>query len=838
MLNEVIANCYQIVEKIGEGGMGEVFRGVDINLDRHVAIKVMRTELARRPEILQRFRKEAVVLAKLNHSNIATLYNFIHDGNNYYMVMEFAPGQTLDVLIGDCVGGLPWRYALELFMDALRAIDHAHKQGIIHRDIKPANMMVSERDTLKVLDFGIARVLGESGFTKAGIVVGTTKYMSPEQILGRRIDTRSDIYALGIVLYKMLTGHVPFEGLGEFELMKAQVEERAVPVRQIIPDLPEEVDEAIMRSLEKAPEDRFQRASEFIAALVPILRDDIASWELHRKGSDDQDSGPRGPRQRGGQKRPVVVDGNLAHKQAEMPTSSSRSGLDDTYQAPPRHQIPTRQSTPSPRLEVVRTPVPASASQVPTQALDTRVGAEIAPPLRPRLPLTADVGATTVDELPAFGTRVGTVIDAKKATRLKKPVALPTVSWGVRIGEALRPVLGWLSRLGWRRVAGAALGLAVLVGVALGVREWIQPPDPEKIALWRAEAKQALAAGKVGPGDDTAISLARKVLKWVPEDGEAKEVLIVAFARLVAAGQAALQKGDLAEAEARLDEAQTLAGENALDDRKLDRRSAVVLADRIAAEESRRGALEREQREKAEREERIVELLAAAREGLASQEFTEAAARAQEVLGLVPDQAEARQILDDALQGALKGMEAALARGDVAAGGAREAEARALVRQYGLPDAKLNDLAARRAAEAQRQAEEKERLAVQKRAVEERTARASGLLDKARAAAEAGRWTAPPDDSAVGYARAVLGLEPKNTEALRVIGNAVDAVVHEADGALEAGDRATAKARRDTAAKLASDYQVPSQGIAKLSERITEAERLARDEQDEAARLA
>ena len=309
--------------------------------------------------------------------------------------------------------------------------------------------------------------------------------------------------------------------------------------------------------------------------------------------------------------------------------------------------------------------------------------------------MTAEAGATTVDELPTFGTRVGTVIDAKKATGLKKPVALPAPSWGVRIGEALRPVLGWLSRLGWRRVAGAALGLAVLVGVSLGVRELMRPPDPEEIALWLAQAKQALAAGKVGPGDDTAISLARKVLKWVPEDGEAKEVLIVAFARLVAAGQAALQKGDLAEAKARLDEAQTLAGENALEDRKLDRRSAVVLADRIAAEESRRGALEREQREKAEREERIAELLAAAREALASEEFTEAAARAQEVLGVVPDQAEARQILDDALQGALKGMEEALARGDLAAGGAREAEARALVRQYGLPEAKLNDLAAR-----------------------------------------------------------------------------------------------------------------------------------------------
>ncbi len=840
MIDEVIGNCYKIVAKIGEGGMGEVFQGVDINLDRDVAIKVMKAELARRPEILQRFRKEAVVLAKLNHSNIATLYNFIHDGNNYYMVMEFAPGQTLDVLIADHVGGLPWRTAVELLLDALRAIDHAHKQGIIHRDIKPANMMVSEGGTLKVLDFGIARVLGESGFTKAGIVVGTTKYMSPEQILGRAIDTRSDIYALGIVLYKMLTGHVPFEGLGEFELMRAQVDEIAVPVSQLIPDIPDAIDAAVQRALEKAPEDRFQKASEFIAALIPVLRDDVSQWTSQQTISRDQDPGPRISPPRGGQKHPqIVTDGNLA-RQADMPTSSSHTGLSDHGALPPAEQAPPAQPpprrSPAPRLEVVRAPPPTRPSQVATQALAPGGAARTEPPSRPRVPVTAEAGATTVDELSTFGTRLGTVIDREKAPGLGKPVVLPTPSPGARIGEALRPVLGGLARLGWRRVAGAALVLAVLIGGWLGVRELMRPPDPEQIALWVAQAKQALAADKVvGPGD-TAVSLAQEVLEWEPEHGEAREVLIVAVARLLSAGQSALQQGELSDAKARLAEAEALVRDYALEDPKLDSRSVATLTDGIAAEESRRTAIERAEQEKAEREARIGELIAAARAALASEEFTQAAARAQEVLGLVPDQAEARQILDDALRGVLKGMEEALAAGELTAAGKREEEARALVEQYGLPEAKLNDLAARRAAMVQRQAQEKEGLAVQQRAVEERTARVRGLLGKARAAAEAGRWTAPAEDSAVGYARAVLGLEPKNAEALRVIGSAVDAAVQEADAALAAGDVATAKARRDVAAKLASDYQAPSQGIAKLSERISE--RLAREAEDQAARLA
>src|SRR5262244_349825 len=158
MIGKVIGN-YKIVEKIGEGGMGAVYRGLDTMLEREVAIKMLKPELASQPEVLERFRTEAVTLAKLNHPNIATLYSFLRDGEDYFMVMEFVRGQTLENLIRRS-GAMPCDRAIGLFCQALEGIDHAHRMGIVHRDIKPANMMLTESGTLKVMDFGIARVLG------------------------------------------------------------------------------------------------------------------------------------------------------------------------------------------------------------------------------------------------------------------------------------------------------------------------------------------------------------------------------------------------------------------------------------------------------------------------------------------------------------------------------------------------------------------------------------------------------------------------------------------------------------------------------------------------------
>lgn len=265
-----IVGTYKITEKIGEGGMGAVFKGVDLMLERDVAIKVLRPELAGQPEIVERFRAEAVTLARLNHPRIATLYSFFRHGNDFLMVMEFVRGLTLGDVIAER-GAIPCEQAVPMFCQALEGIEHAHSLGIIHRDVKPANMMLTGTGAVKVMDFGIARVLGAARMTKAGHLVGTIEYMSPEQVRGKQTDARSDIYSAGIVLYEMLTGRVPFSSDSEYDLMRQQIEEAPPPPRQFLAGIPDLVEGAILRSLAKKPEDRFETAGEFRAALLSAL---------------------------------------------------------------------------------------------------------------------------------------------------------------------------------------------------------------------------------------------------------------------------------------------------------------------------------------------------------------------------------------------------------------------------------------------------------------------------------------------------------------------------------------------------------------------------------------
>jgi len=266
MIGQIVGN-YKIEEKLGEGGMGAVYKGVDTMLDREVAIKALRPELASQTSVVERFRTEAVTLAKLNHPNIATLYSMFRQGEELYMVLEFVRGETLDSIMQKR-GALPAEEAIPVFCQVLDGIDHAHELGIVHRDIKPANMMLTEKGTLKVLDFGIARLLGSARMTRAGNIIGTLEYMAPEQVRGQETDGRSDLYALGMMLYEVLTGKLPFDTDNEFELMKSQTEFTPTPPREINPAIPVEVEAAIMKAIEKNPDDRFQTGGEFREVLL------------------------------------------------------------------------------------------------------------------------------------------------------------------------------------------------------------------------------------------------------------------------------------------------------------------------------------------------------------------------------------------------------------------------------------------------------------------------------------------------------------------------------------------------------------------------------------------
>src|SRR5277367_962492 len=211
---------YKILEKLGQGGMGVVYKAVDTGLDRMVAMKVLNPDLSKNPELVERFRSEARAQANLNHTNLATLYAFMVHQGTAIMVMEFVEGETFAQMIRRR-GPIPEPEAVPLFRQALLGIGYAHRAGIVHRDIKPSNMMVTTGGIVKVMDFGIAKNLaaGAQKKTRTGMTMGTAAYMSPEQILNRDVDFRSDIYSLGVTLYQMLTAHLPFENASDFQLM-------------------------------------------------------------------------------------------------------------------------------------------------------------------------------------------------------------------------------------------------------------------------------------------------------------------------------------------------------------------------------------------------------------------------------------------------------------------------------------------------------------------------------------------------------------------------------------------------------------------------------------------
>ncbi len=267
---ELLLGKYRIGERLGEGGMGTVFKARDELLDRDVAIKVLRAELAGQPALLERFRSEAIALARLAHPGIAALHGLERDGDQFYMVMEFARGETLEARIRR-EGRLPWNDAVTITAAVCDALGHAHHLGVVHRDIKPANVMVSPSLSVKVMDFGIARITGQSRQTRHGNAVGTLHYMSPEQLRGEEVDGRTDLYALGAMLYEMVSGAVPFDADSDYELMQKQLNDTPPRLGAQVPGVPGTVERLTARAMAKDRGLRFNSAAEMRAALTSSL---------------------------------------------------------------------------------------------------------------------------------------------------------------------------------------------------------------------------------------------------------------------------------------------------------------------------------------------------------------------------------------------------------------------------------------------------------------------------------------------------------------------------------------------------------------------------------------
>ncbi|HXW06111.1 MAG TPA: serine/threonine-protein kinase [Vicinamibacterales bacterium] len=261
---------YRIVERLGRGGMGTVYKAIDETLDREVAIKVLNPDLAD-ADLLKRFRAEAVTLARLNHAGIATIYELYRQDEDLLMVMEFVRGETLHQVC-ERVGPMGPPQAAYICSQVLDALAYAHRAGVVHRDLKPANLMLTETGTVKVMDFGIARVLGGEHLTHGGYMMGTPAYMSPEQVLGRAIDGRSDLYAVGVLFYRLLTGELPFRADTAISMAQKQIADAPTPVSHFRSDLPVWCAAVIERALAKDPDRRFQSADEFRQMLAVSVR--------------------------------------------------------------------------------------------------------------------------------------------------------------------------------------------------------------------------------------------------------------------------------------------------------------------------------------------------------------------------------------------------------------------------------------------------------------------------------------------------------------------------------------------------------------------------------------
>ena len=271
LIGRMLASRYELLEKIGHGGMATVYKTKDHVLNRFVAVKVLKEEFITDVEFIKRFRSEAQTAASLTHPNIVSIYDVGNEGDVYYIVMELIQGKTLKEIITED-GKLSWKWSVNIAIQIASALETAHKNNLIHRDIKPHNIIITEDGMAKVTDFGIAKAVSNSTITAFGTTIGSVHYFSPEHAKGGATDAKSDIYSLGVVMYEMLTGRVPFDADTPVSVALMQVQEEPIEPKKLNPQIPISINNIILKAMQKDPEDRYQNATEMLIDLSTALK--------------------------------------------------------------------------------------------------------------------------------------------------------------------------------------------------------------------------------------------------------------------------------------------------------------------------------------------------------------------------------------------------------------------------------------------------------------------------------------------------------------------------------------------------------------------------------------
>jgi len=426
----VMLGQYEIVKELGRGGMGIVYEGFQPKLDRRVALKVLPEHLAANDALVARFLVEARAVAKFNHPNICAIYEIGEDDGMHFFAMEYVPGRTLADLITKR-DMEDFEMIARLVRDSARALDYAHRSGVIHRDIKPGNIMVTTEGVVKIMDFGLARMEGDERLTMTGMTLGTPAYMSPEQAgskLSGPVDHRSDLYSLGVVLYELITRQLPIDGRNKMEILRNIVDKKVVPPTKHTPECPKPLERIVMKSLAKRTEDRYQRGADFGDDLDKFLNDSKVMSVGHATGQRAVGSVART-----GLKLYIaatlvfagVVLG-VAYWIAKNPPGSEN---------PPTTALTPR---PTPAATIAPTADPESTQPTPTPGATPPVVAEALPPVPASVPLLLSQGREwEAVSLAAILGKDTEKLSSQDRGLLRRVVSDSHAQWQARYNDAL-----------------------------------------------------------------------------------------------------------------------------------------------------------------------------------------------------------------------------------------------------------------------------------------------------------------------------------------------------------------------------------------------------------------